>query len=225
MPQIHNAPNGDIQARPFGPLDNYPAAAAGLPTRMDQPHSDMPAPDPVTICELFERTGTGAWTSFDPAANNTVWHAGVARRATKRPRNPARSHADAAGAGSRTEAATAMRVLVVEDDAIIGTLLAEMLAGMGHDVCAIEATEADAVSAAARCKPDLMIVDVGLGEGSGVSAVETIYRTGPVPHVFVSGAISGLQALRPGSIFIRKPYREADLARVIQQALDAASIQ
>ena len=118
----------------------------------------------------------------------------------------------------------AMRILVIEDDAIIGTLLAEMLVGMGHDVCAIEATEADAVSAAARHKPDLMIVDVSLGKGSGLSAVETIYRTGPVPHVFVSGDISRVHALRPGSIVIQKPYRESDLVRVIQQALTVASI-
>lgn len=120
--------------------------------------------------------------------------------------------------------APAMRVLVVEDDAIIGTLLAEMLAGMGHDVCAIEATEADAVSAAARCKPDLMIVDVRLGDGSGISAIETIHRTGPVPHVFVSADVSRYRGLRPDSIFMQKPYRESDLARVIRQALDAAPL-
>ena len=66
----------------------------------------------------------------------------------------------------------ALRVLVVEDNAIIGMLLAEVLAGMGHDVCAIEATEADAVTAAARCRPDLMIVDVQLGDGSGAFAIE-----------------------------------------------------
>lgn len=122
------------------------------------------------------------------------------------------------------KAMTALRVLVVEDDAIIGALLAEMLEGMGHDVCAIEATEADAVAAAARCRPDLMIVDVRLGEGSGVSAVDEIHRAGPVPHVFVSADISRLQALRPGATIIQKPYREADLARVIQRALDAPSV-
>lgn len=120
---------------------------------------------------------------------------------------------------------TAIRVVVVEDDAMIGGLLAEMLAGMGYDVCAIEATEADAVSAAARCMPDLMIVDVNLGEGSGVSAIEKIYRAGPVPHVFVSGDVSRVRALRPASIFMQKPYRESDLARVIQQALHAAPLQ
>ena len=35
----------------------------------------------------------------------------------------------------------ALRVLVIEDDALIGLLLAELLAGMGHDVCATAATE------------------------------------------------------------------------------------
>jgi CheY-like chemotaxis protein len=118
----------------------------------------------------------------------------------------------------------ALRVLVVEDDAMIGVLLAEMLEGMGYEVCGIEATEADAVAAAALCKPDLMIVDVQLSEGSGLSAIDTIYLAGPVPHVFVSGDITKIRALRPDSIFIQKPYRESELALVIQRALDPAAI-
>ncbi len=137
--------------------------------------------------------------------------------------NRSRIGATSEGEGTgRTMAA--LRVLVVEDDAIIGALLAEMLEGMGHDVCAVEATEADAVTAAARWRPDLMIVDVRLGDGSGVSAVDEIHRTGPVPHVFVSADISRLQALRPGAAIIQKPYREADLARVIRRALDPVAV-
>jgi CheY-like chemotaxis protein len=117
----------------------------------------------------------------------------------------------------------ALRVLVVEDNAIIGMLLAGVLAGMGHDVCAIEATEADAVTTATRCGPDLMFVDVQLGDGSGVSAVEKILRTGFVPHVFVSGDTLGVRALRPDAVVIQKPFRESDLARAIQRALGAAA--
>ncbi len=113
-----------------------------------------------------------------------------------------------------------LRVLVVEDDAIIGVLLGEMLTGMGHDVCAIESTEADAVSAAIRCKPELMIVDARLREGSGVSAVEEILRVGPVPYLFISGAT--VQAARPGAMVLRKPFLEFDLVRAIQYVLAAA---
>jgi hypothetical protein len=45
-------------------------------------------------------------------------------------------------------------------------LLAEPLAGVGHDVCATAAIEAEAVIAATRYRPDLMIVDAGLGRAS-----------------------------------------------------------
>jgi DNA-binding response OmpR family regulator len=114
----------------------------------------------------------------------------------------------------------ALRILVVEDDAVIGMLLAEMLAEMGHDVCAIETTATHAVISAVRCKPDLLIVDVRLGDGSGISTVEEICRSGPIPHLFVSGDTSGVKALRPDAVVIQKPFRESDLVRAIQCAQD-----
>ena len=117
----------------------------------------------------------------------------------------------------------ALRVLVVEDEILIGMLLADTLGAMGYEVCAIEATETGAVAAAARCNPDLMIVDARLRDGSGVSAVEEILRTGWVPHVFISGETSTILALRPGAIVIQKPFRDIDLNRAIRRALDAAA--
>jgi DNA-binding response OmpR family regulator len=123
----------------------------------------------------------------------------------------------------RSEAMKALRVLVVEDEMLIGMLLADALGAMGYDVCAVEETEAGAVAAAARCNPDLMIVDARLRQGSGVSAVEEILRTGWIPHVFVSGETSTIQALRPGAIVIQKPFRDMELNRAIQRALDATA--
>jgi CheY-like chemotaxis protein len=117
----------------------------------------------------------------------------------------------------------ALRVLVVEDDAVIGMLLGEMLAEMGHQVCAIAPTEADAVKAAAHYGPDLMIVDARLGDGSGLSAVEEIGRTSSIPHVFVSGDAARVRALRPSAVVLQKPFRESELVRAIQRVLEAAS--
>jgi len=117
----------------------------------------------------------------------------------------------------------ALRVLVVEDDALIAILLAELLAGMGHDVCATAATEAEAVIAATRYGPDLMIVDAGLGRGSGVAAVEEIFRTGPLAHVFISGDAERVRLRKPDAVVVRKPFREAELARAIDLALGAVS--
>ena len=116
----------------------------------------------------------------------------------------------------------ALRVLVIEDDALIALLLSELLAGMGHDVCAMAATEAEAVSAATRYDPDLMIVDARLGRGSGVSAVEEILRAGPLAHVFITGDVETVRVRKPHAVVVRKPFREADLARAIDMALAAA---
>ncbi len=113
----------------------------------------------------------------------------------------------------------ASRVLLVEDNVLIGMLCVEALSEMGHTVCAVVATESDAVSAAAQHEPDLMIVDASLDEGSGVSAVEKILQSGFVPHIFVSGDVSTVLVLRPKAIVLRKPYRDPELAHAIQRAL------
>jgi DNA-binding response OmpR family regulator len=125
--------------------------------------------------------------------------------------------------GPQTKPMKALRILVVDDDAMIALLLADMCVGMGHDVCAIEATEADAVAAALRCRPDLMIVDERLADGSGISAVEEILRTGFVPHVFISGDASTVEALKPGAAVLLKPFVESDLVGAIHLALGAVA--
>jgi two-component system, response regulator PdtaR len=111
-----------------------------------------------------------------------------------------------------------LRVLIVDDDAVISELLAETLEAIGHVVCGIETTEEGAVSAAALCQPDLMIVDVRLGEGSGIRAMEQILRSAPTPHVFITG-----ERLRRSSEMLQKPFRTAELVQAMQRVLAAAS--
>jgi hypothetical protein len=66
-----------------------------------------------------------------------------------------------------------------------------------------------------------MIVDAGLHEGDGVTAVGRILRTRFVPHVFVSGDTLDGRPLDPRAVAVRKPFLEPDLLRAIQEALDA----
>jgi two-component system, response regulator PdtaR len=110
-------------------------------------------------------------------------------------------------------------ILVVEDEAIIGMLLSEVLAGLGHDVCAVVASEDEAVAAAALHQPDLMIVDAGLASGNGLSAVDTILATRFLPHVFTTGNAMKVRLLKPGAIVLEKPFHETDLADAIARAL------
>jgi DNA-binding response OmpR family regulator len=115
---------------------------------------------------------------------------------------------------------TALSVLVIEDDAMVGTFLTEMLEDMGYNVCAIAATEDGAVSEAARCKPGLLIVDEQLREGSGAAAVTRILRVGSIPCIFMSGAPPDPR--RPGAIMLQKPFHEKDLVRAIRHVVGSA---
>lgn len=113
-----------------------------------------------------------------------------------------------------------LRILIVEDDTLIGTLIGCILESMGHTVCAIESTENDAVAAAALHRPELLIVDARLDEGSGVAAVDRILRMGgAIPHVFISGNIAALGLQRPQAVLLQKPFGEVELVRAMQAAL------
>ena len=116
----------------------------------------------------------------------------------------------------------ALRTLVVEDDAMIGGLLAETLEGLGHTVCAVESNVANAAAAASHWRPDLMIVDVGPGQASGLAAVKEILRSGFVSHVFVTGGVVRGLPVGPETILIQKPFRVSDLEQAIQRALASA---
>jgi hypothetical protein len=69
-----------------------------------------------------------------------------------------------------------------------------------------------------------MIVDGRLRNGSGISAVDKICLAEPIPHLFLSGDVSGVRALRPDAIVVQKPFRERDLAKAIQSTFDRAGL-
>jgi DNA-binding response OmpR family regulator len=114
------------------------------------------------------------------------------------------------------------RILVVEDEALIAMFLADILTVMGHTVCANVATEQEAVTAAKRERPDLMIVDANLQEGSGVGAVGQILRSGFIPHIFVTGDRYGLAATDLTAIVVVKPFTLNALASAMERALKSA---
>lgn len=111
-----------------------------------------------------------------------------------------------------------LRIMIVEDDALLAALIGELLTQMGHEVCATEATEAGATAAAARLRPDLILVDVRLGDGDGRAAMATITRGRPVAHIYVTGRPLAEEDLAPGATVLRKPFSEALLAQAIARA-------
>lgn len=112
----------------------------------------------------------------------------------------------------------APRILIVDDDAVIGMLMAEILETEGFVICGVETTEPGAVSAAMRERPDLVIIDQVLGTGSGVRAIEEIVRDSPVPYVLISGMVGA----RTRKVLL-KPFRKVDLLQAMAQALASAT--
>jgi CheY-like chemotaxis protein len=72
------------------------------------------------------------------------------------------SSASAAGAGPPV----ARRLLVVDDDAGAATMMQRLLAARGHDVRVVH-RGAEALAAARAFAPDVVLLDIALGDGDG----------------------------------------------------------
>jgi CheY-like chemotaxis protein len=117
--------------------------------------------------------------------------------------------------------AISYNMLVVEDDPIIGILLVDILLSMGHQVCALKTTAADAVMAAFGYNPDMMMVDVRLGSGSGIAAVAQIRRIKRIPYMYMTGAL--IPVGQPCDVVLYKPFVQEDIEDAIQRVVAAAS--
>ncbi len=117
-----------------------------------------------------------------------------------------------------------VRLLVVEDDAVIAADLASLSRDLGYLVCAICADAGAAMSALAVHRPDLVLLDIHLGSGKdGISVAEHINSHAAAPFIFVTGhtdraTLERVKAVRPAG-FIIKPFDEDDLRTQIEIAL------
>jgi len=115
-----------------------------------------------------------------------------------------------------------LRVLIIEDDGMISLLLTILLEEMGYEVCATAATEDEAVAAADQTRPDLIIADVNLREGSGIGAMNRIGLVHRIPHIFATADVSAIRESRPDAMMIQKPYHFVELQNAINTALGLA---
>lgn len=75
------------------------------------------------------------------------------------------------------------RVLVVDDHPVFRSGLAALLASAGYEVVAEAASASEAVALARQHRPDLVMMDLGLPDGSGIDATAQI--TGELPETRV----------------------------------------
>jgi diguanylate cyclase (GGDEF)-like protein/PAS domain S-box-containing protein len=119
---------------------------------------------------------------------------------------------------------TPVRILVVEDEAIIRRDIRQQLEQLGYQVVGEACSGAESLLLARQLKPDLVLMDIGLGPGmDGISAAQTIRTDHAIPVVFLSAfaadTILERAMLAEPYGYILKPFTERELHTVLQMAL------
>ena len=119
---------------------------------------------------------------------------------------------------TETQPAKQTKLLVVEDDAMIGMLLADMLDELGYTVAAEAASIDEALEATRKTDFDLAILDADI-KGRSVSPVADALVARGIRFVFVTGyGDHGLLAYRDRPT-LRKPFQIDTLKRTLQERL------
>jgi CheY-like chemotaxis protein len=112
-----------------------------------------------------------------------------------------------------------LRVLIVEDEHLVASYMADLMEEWGHVVVAICTTGADAIKHLQQGGIELALLDIKLkGELTGVDVAE-VARGQAIAHVFVSGSgdpttRSAAQATNPLG-FVQKPINEKQFGSIL----------
>ncbi|HYC13885.1 MAG TPA: response regulator [Stellaceae bacterium] len=114
------------------------------------------------------------------------------------------------------------RILVVDDEAAIRRFLRTGLGEQGYEVLEAETAQAG-IESAAREKPDLLILDLGLPDLDGLEVLQQIRRTSLVPVVVLSvradekGKVAALDL--GADDYVTKPFGMDELVARVRTAL------
>jgi CheY-like chemotaxis protein len=112
-----------------------------------------------------------------------------------------------------------LRVLVVEDEAMIAMLIEDMLLGMGCTMLGPAADTARALSIIEDHQFDVAVLDVNLG-GERTTSIAASLRAKNVPFVFATGyGTSGIDEEFRDKPILTKPFRDADLQRALDSVI------
>jgi DNA-binding NarL/FixJ family response regulator len=118
-----------------------------------------------------------------------------------------------------------VRILIVEDDYLVGMELEAGLRDAGYEIVANVATAEEAVAAAADERPRLAIMDIRLASArDGIDAAIEIYTRFQIRSIFASAhgdreVRARAESARPLA-WVAKPYRVETLVREVERALD-----
>ncbi len=116
-----------------------------------------------------------------------------------------------------------MRILIVEDEALIGADLKGQVLHFGYEVAGLAVSGPEAIRLAEETRPDLLLMDVRLkGAMSGIEAAGKIRSKSEIPVVYLTAypevTLGAASATAP-YFYLIKPYEPAALEAVLKAAL------
>lgn len=115
------------------------------------------------------------------------------------------------------------KIIIIDDEADILNLMTKLCRQQGHEVHPYQ-TGKDGIAALDRIRPEVMIVDLRIGDMNGLEIIEysqSRYKETAVIMVTGHGSVeTAVEAMKLGAFdYVTKPFELADLVRTIDLAL------
>jgi len=116
------------------------------------------------------------------------------------------------------------KILIVEDEMIIGANISLQLSKLGYEVTGIVSRGEDAISHVRQSRPDIVLMDIQLkGDLDGIETANQLYRENNIPIIYLTANadeenFERAKATNPYA-FISKPFKKLDLQHAIDLTL------
>ena len=117
-----------------------------------------------------------------------------------------------------------VKILIVEDEMIIGAKISMQLTNLGYEVTGILPRGEEVLNHVSENKPDIILLDIHLkGKMDGIETAACIGQNFKTPVIFLTAnadeaTFNRAKMTRPAA-FISKPFKQLDLQRAIELAI------
>jgi response regulator NasT len=124
---------------------------------------------------------------------------------------------------ARASGVERLRILIVEDEALVGIGLKDQLSRLGHEVIGQAASAAEGLQKFRDLAPDILLLDVHLDGGDGIELAKECQKIRRVPMVVIS-AYTDPELIRRAADagvfgYLMKPVEQGQLAAQLEVAV------
>jgi len=122
------------------------------------------------------------------------------------------------------------KILVVEDEWIVGDQICRILRDFGYDECSLAGSAAEAIRMIEADKPDLVLMDIVLpGEQDGIDTATLIRERFDLPVIYLTAHTNG-EYIRRAKLtepfgYLIKPFNQMELSTNIEMAMQKHQLE